>query len=455
MDIPGLLVESYIYALDNKTPFGELLDELKHITKRQYKAKIKPLFGDKWDTNKKLIDQAVDVWFDTFERNPLKIPFAFDEKGNIKLRRDVADKLGYNDKSKIKGITIGNGSLKIGKYISTRDQELATCILWNRIVRFNSKDKLNDLEEIRKAVAEDSGIDKTGKTIDLDDSWCNSCALQISAIKKYITSQGWDWREYCASRYDDKSDKNSGPAGREYAQFVRNYIATCESEYKVGISKDTYDPSDIILVRRGAVENWEDKAGDALSYVQALIKKTAGKPYTEMHDIYRETFKKGDIIGISLKKINESPRYDVFNIGADKATVKVTSVNFEGFSHERGSENITGCSYGCPGDYKFSETSDPESKDPTEGIKENVMYVTCRSFSGKKDLDIDIKAEAGPALGKVPRDLWRSLLDVDNTFSEDNIKLIASKLSDEETMTKLIQGGIKNGPWCLPFVLVH
>ena len=83
------------------------------------------------------------------------------------------------------------------------------------------------------------------------------------------------------------------------------------------------------------------------------------------------------------------------------------------------------------------------------------MYVTCRSFSGKKDLDIDTKAETGPALGKVPPELWRKLLGVTDKYSESNIELIASKLNNEDTMTKLIQGGIKDGPWCLPFVLIH
>lgn len=450
------IFESYIYALDDKTPFGELLDELKHITPSKYKARIEPLFGDKWTKPdiKVLVDTAINIWFNKFAHNPLKIPFAFDEHGNIKLRRDIAEEMGYGNKSAVHGINIGNGSLKIGKYISTRDQELATVILWNRMVRFNGDDVLDSLDKIKKVVAQDSGIDKSGNTIDLDDSWCTSCALQISAIKKYIESRGWDWREYAATRYDDKSDKNSGPAGREYAQFVRNYIAACESEYNVGVSKDTYDPSDIILVRRGAVD-WDEKANSAVSCVQKLIKDTAGKTYTEMHDIYREVFKRGEIIGISLKKITSSPKYDVFNVGEDKSKVNISKIEPVQYSRARGQQSISGFSYRCPGDYEFSETSDPEAKDPTKGISENAMYVTCRSFSGKKDLDIDIKAETGPALGKVPRELWRKLLGVTNKYSESNIELIASKLNNEDTMTKLIQGGIKNGPWCLPFVLIH
>lgn len=449
------IMESYIYSLDREHQFGDpdIQSTLKHITKQKYIDTVQGLMtAEQWEKYAQLVHDATDIWFNDFGKDPACIPFTFDENGNFKIRRAVGEKLGYEGGRSKGGVTCGNRSLKLGKYISTKDQETATVLLWNRIVKHDEEAfDLDNIDGIKEAISMMSG-----GAIDLDSAWAKSCALQINAIKKYIEKNGWDYREYVASRYGD--DMGTNTCGSEYAEFVKIYIDACcaSEEHKVGTSKDTYDPSDIILVRRGKVEH-DENGNSGTSKVAELLSGLGGMDYTKIHSKYRdEFFKKGEIIGISLKKIDANPKYDLFNVEQGTAKVNVRAVEkdgVDGFSRGKNGK-ITGAKFKCPGNYKFSETSDPEG-DGTDPIKENIMYVTLRSFSAGKDLDIDIHAQTGPALGKVPRDLWRTLFNVNSKYSEENIKLIAEKMEGEDTMTKIIEGGIKNGPWCLPFVLVH
>lgn len=447
------ILESYIYTIDKEHQFGDpiIQDAIKHISKAEYLKYLENMFGDKFnDPNiNSIIQKAVDVWFDDFGHDPAAIPFAFDENGNVKIRKIVGEKVGFAYKQTKHGITCGNGSIKLGKYISTSDQESATVILWNRIVRHNDSTDLDNWQGIIDAVHTFSGA--SGKAIDLDEAWAKSCALQINAIKKYIESMGWDWKEYCASRYDDDKYAGSGEIGKLYAKFVSNYIECCKDELGVGASKDTYDPSDIILVRRGEIE-WDEQNNEGISILESLVNKTKGKTYEEIHKIYKEMFMSGKIIGISLKKVTGSPKYELFNVGKGSAITNIANIDTK-FSQDSSKKKVTGGSATCTGKFKFSDVSDTD--DATKDMTENQMIITCRSFSGGKDLDIDLKAPTGPALGKVPRDGWRSLLKTKNDFSEDTIRYIIGQLEDKKIAEQVIELGIKNGPWCLPFVLIH
>lgn len=449
------ICESYCYTVDYENQFCDdsvqrTLSKLN--TKEAYIDVLRKMFGKnkkyKWESVKDIVVRAVDKWFDELNHEAIDIPFAFDEAGNCKLRRKVAELIGQTKTSN--KIQVGNGSIKLSKYISTESQELATCYVWNHMVQNRHVQKDLDLEKITKTVP--FVIDE-----ELSSSWIKSVAAQIQAIMRFIEGMGWDWSEYYMARFGGSGKKQAqySEVGKAYAKFINGYIAQCikDPDINVGSQKDTYDPSDVILVRTGSVKS--PTGDEAVDYVQDLLSQTAGKDYAEQYKIRKKSFLDGNIIGISLKKVSGSSRFELFNVGSENSEDKISISNIVASDQMSKEEQLTGCKLDVTGTFKFSDMTDPTTKSAEDEIQQNELLVTCRSFSRGKSLDIDIKAKTGPSLGKVPRDAWRTALGVDSSFSVENIDLIKTKLQDKDIMTSVIQSGIKNGPWCLPFVLIH
>lgn len=423
------MLEAFDYTLDNSREFYIIIQDgdLDKLTPESYKKIVLSLSKVKTSDFEKLVDDATKIWFNKFKKSPIDIPFCFNEKGDVKLRINIAKELGYSHGEKIAGATVGNGSVKLGKSIKTADQEQATCFLWNRFVECNGELDLDNIQDIQATIKDMGGIELT-------EDWVRSCAYQINTIKSYLDEQGFNYLEYKAGRFGDPKFTYA----KKHEEFVKKYVSLCK-DFKVGSQKDTFDPSDIIIANTKHEAAWSQMM--------------AGKTYQELHKAYVEIFEKGWIIGISLKKITADPSFSLFNIGEGKNKVTVKSVGDPKFTTGRGSKEKTGIKLVASGTFKFSETSAPD--DPEEPIEETKMNIACRSFSGGHDLDIDITATTGPALGKVPRDAWRNLLGVDNKYTQDNLDIISDKLNNKNTIQKLIEAGVKNGPWCLPFVLVH
>lgn len=432
---------AYIYTLDLNRQLYEILqgNEIQSLTPDKYKNIVFNLAPKNLSNNsefKDLVDRAVDVWFDKkLDKNPAYIPFCFNSKGGIKLRLVVAKELGYSHGEVVAGVTVGDGSVKLGKHVSTEDQETATCVLWNRFVKSNI-DLDSNPKELMEIINKDSGLD-------LDEAWSKSCALQIKAIVKYLESQKLNPNDYRAARFGDKNFSMA----KLHESFLNSYINVCASndDTNVGKKKDSYDPSDIILV------NEKTDASGKLSSLAGL------SDWNAMHTGYKELFVNGDVIGISLKKVAGSAHYELFNIGEGTSKVVINSIDvnfqYEGRGKKR-TDKKTGVYAIITGKFDFNQTSAPEDSD--DGISESKVKLTCRSFNSGKDLDMDVTGESGPSLGKVPRDVWRSVFKTDNNFSEETLDYIADKLKNgKDSVKRVIEAGIKNGPWCLPFVLVH
>lgn len=438
------IFESYDRCIDKATDFRDAVEKLKNMTAEEYGNTILELTNRASD--KKfvgLVQAAAEKWKE-LGGNPVDVPFALEFVGtavHIKLRRAVADALGITDSDlkDLTGVKVGNGTLKLGETISTSSQERATCILWNRMASLDLLDKATP-DEV-KATIENELLDDKGEKVSVPADWVTSCIKQCMAIRQYLDRKGKKPNDYVASRFNEGS--NSGDFARIYKQMVDAYKSKFTEDLEnppLGNSKDTYDPSDIILIHKGAEER-----------LKQIIKLPT---YPEIYKAYMELFLSTEVLGISLKKITGSPKYEVFNISEDirlRTTKAVSELYLNKDKKEYGGVRIH-----CKGNYNLRNMSDPEDTDRPEG-NESEIVITARSFDGGRTLGFEIKDKTGPSLGKVPVDTFKSLLELKDTkFTQDMLKYIQKALNRNPKMAnELIQAGMKCGPWCLPFLLVH
>lgn len=431
---------SYIYTINLKEPFFDIEDKATGMNKDEYVDAICSIKSKGNEDFKKFVGLCFDAWITEYNQEPQDIPFRFNASGGTKLAR-VYKKLLGGEKQTIGGIKIelGNGSVGKNLKIKTENQETATCLVWNAMVSDAHKEGFNitNTEQVKDIVGSIG--------IEFPKSWILSFQKQCQAIYNFIEKNTNNSPiNYRAVRYD--ADDANTKVGKKYAEFVKLYIKKCEPDI-VNIPKDNYDPSDIILYTEGA-ETVLDK-------LIAFANSTDDS--TEINNKYKElAFDTRIIIGTSLKKITgTSGRAEFFNIGEGSEVAVVNSIKVD--SHSETSTKIT-----ATGRFNFSGISDPES--PETPIEESTIILELRSFG--KYTGMDCKSDKGPSLGKVPVRKWTSLLKV-NSAQKSNLKLSCKKFAElgekgesgNATVLKqiqeLIQWGIKSGPWCLPFVLVH
>jgi hypothetical protein len=171
----------------------------------------------------------------------------------------------------------------------------------------------------------------------------------------------------------------------------------------------------------------------------------------DMIEAYRELFNKNLMFGISLKKCSGKGSYELFNLGRQSdGSVRVTKVeNWRDKTHSSANQS----QLKVMGSFNLSGISDPD--DPEKHIQEKEVLVTLRSFGGSNAMDV--KETSGPAIGKVPVRMWTSALKVQEKDLEGAIKKFDEFVDKKhyKELADLIAGGMKNGPWCLPFVLIH
>jgi hypothetical protein len=88
-------------------------------------------------------------------------------------------------------------------------------------------------------------------------------------------------------------------------------------------------------------------------------------------------------------------------------------------------------------------------------FKTKTIIVTMRTF-GSGSMDIDIKEEnAICPIGKCPRYIWNKFRS--KYLEVDEVSVFKSLYDNEnwDYLRDVISGGMKNGPWCLPFILIH
>lgn len=428
---------------------------LNNISQADYEDAIVSAMPNCDDKDKDVISTATKVWFDS-DKQLENIPFAFNQNKKLKLRLAVAKAMGYvrGDKP-TSHIEVGDGTISLGEGITTADQERATVQCWNRMA------KLDNLEgdfDINKPEDIKSACQSVG--IDLPDSWVKSCTNQCIGLESFLHQHGAkDAAKYRATRYGEAD--NVGKFGEIYGDFVEAYANAAEQskwdkEFKGRISKDNYDPSDIIIYK-----------GDVASATACLKQCKALLPdWVAARNKYLEFFMKSkDIMGVSLKKVSGKANVEYFNIGEDGGVCKTNSIVDIRYSHERGSKyksddptDSTGCIVIVKGNYKFDGVTSLKDSDKFEGIDESEIALNIRSFGS---MGMDVKqvhaGKLGIALGKVPVRFWTQRTGITSNNPHECAIQFAEwvKKAELSDINYLIQEGVKAGPWCLPFVLIH
>lgn len=447
--IPINEASGFVFTIDYDNPLSDICDKVENMSKNDYIDTVLKMAGKKGNNKdfQELVNRAVDTWFE-MGHELLDIPFAFNQNGHIKLRMAVASKLNYSHKeSVIPGVVVGDGTISLGPKITTDEQESATVICWNRMVKAarskNDGFDINNPDDVRDIVASIG--------ISLPKDWVKSCQIQCVAIFEFLKQQGIKKVEnFQATRY------GKGDIGKLYADFVQKYANTAEQSkwdngYDGRISKDNYDPSDIILYKGNVAT-----AGGVLSNLESYVQ---AKGWEAARDLYKKHFLKGDIMGISLKKVHDPCKVEYFNINKGGAVVHINSIDGVRFSKGKKTGTESGCQVFVNGKFKFDGITDPENSEEFETISETKLVIELRSFG---DVGMDVKQvhnnKPGIALGKVPVRFWRRDLGTQSNDVAECAKLFGEWAQDNTNTSKLenlIKEGIKAGPWCLPFVLIH
>lgn len=380
--------------------------------------------------------------------------------GNIKIdkyefscvKKEGTDRIIYcenivnSKKQHIKVFELGTGS--IGK-IKTEEQEQATVSIWNYLI----DNDINILQnENRYKTIEDSVSDLTD-AIKMDPTWIKSCVRQIEQIKAFLTDNRKipeeQIKNYRAIRYGYKDPENKNDkVAQAHELFLKKYLnLVAKANDYSGARKDNYDPSDILI--------YDSTKEDQIAGVFANLMNEMMTDTSEVFNKYKNLFNKNLLFGISLKKISSNPSFELFNIERNGGTIKdyvCKNIKID-FCGDAGQGALARLS----GDFDFKGIANPEN--PDEHLETKELKVSIRTF-GSGNIGIDIAETKGPALGKVPVNIWRKLLDVNDHADLQTCKNKFKKEFNKENpnidvIKEIIVAGVKSGPWCLPFVLVH
>lgn len=356
----------------------------------------------------------------------------------------------YIGETKKKKIAL-TGSGSIGR-VKTAHQELATCYIWNAFA-----ESLKEQDDTTFKMNEDEikGIIEVIST-DFNKSWIKSFQEQISAILEFLAFRGISTpqqiSQYRAARYggtdyvDDDGEERFFKTGKAHADFVNEYMKVI-SDQGERVQKDNYDPSDILLYVPG------EGVLQELNKMKSECKKLAAAEDgpAQIVETYRKLYNENKLFGLSLKQCTGKGSFELFNINAQsKDSVQIKSVQKVGTG-----ENYTKLE--VHGSFNFSGVPDPDGSGGH--LVEDTVLCTFRSFGSANGMDV--MKTTGPALGKVPARMWRAKLDIKETGKEEELREGIAALAEYtdkkhwNDLKELLQGGIKNGPWCLPFILIH
>ena len=358
------------------------------------------------------------------------------------------DSISYNIKGGSKKLIIKyNGSIfaetgagSIGR-VNTESQETATCVVFNSVVKElkNNPEFKYDYEFIKDCIKDISE--------DFDSEWVESFYKQIQGIMGYLVDVcHCDPTQYKLERYGGSKKFNDWKLSKTYQKFIQKYTKCFKDS-----QKDNWDPSDIILFRVDQESNIES---NFTAWMEGLNNEIAA---AEAKDKLKKTYyTTKDIIfkGISLKKIGrkKKPEVDIYNIGQD------SKVNVNGF--KIGSITNKSINLYVTGKFNFGNILDPN----ISSDKENEVKLCMRTFgSGQVGVDVCIAQSGEPSLGKCPVNVWQNILGEYGLTQniKKSVQLFSDLLENNsqeqiiEDLESMIKGAIKNGPNCLPFILLH
>ena len=380
-------------------------------------------------------------------------------------------------KKRVEICRLGNGSR-----VNTASQEQGTVVLWNEFVRsaetLESDLEANDYEFIKVNLKELS------KDLIQDTSWLKSYKAQLIALVHFLEKKGLNPLDYRAFRYSETNEIYPGvtKVSNAYKKFQDIYKTQIKKQYDHEVvSRDNFNPTDIILFKIGEdVISDIDKLTDLASQLGKENSSLAS-----LYELYQNLYKKNILFGVSLKKIDTGTgKVEPFNINKDDPsshTVEIKKVHMQSEDKKRNQLRFQ-----CTGTFNFSGTVDPRTVDtnPTD-LETKTIDLCLRDYGGARGAGLDARFGKEAILGKVPRYKLVHWLNPShnthtNAFLESfwqrfaNVSLKEIQESDEvykraietaeqnlnqdsvkKELESLVASAIKNGPWCLPFVLSH
>lgn len=356
----------------------------------------------------------------------------------------------------------------VGNRVSTKDQETATCLVWNSLMYI--------LKDINTEVDRDL-IDNIVSKIsnNFDNDWKFNFYNQYESIKKllqkYYHIDDSDIHKFRLRRYGDSIDdsilqkelsdtyeediENSQKLVNTYKEFVDTYCRSINRIFDSKSNKDSYDPSDVILFRTDSISDNISKLNNLID----ILKDATEEELNKVHSDFIDIFYKGDLslAGISLKKLTGSGRVELVNVGSGINTISVSSIDRVNISDSYKTMNII-----LSGNFKLGNTAFDDNTSSKEEF--NKLRLNIRSKGRYIMMDtmlLDGRKET--SLGKCPIDIWLDVFNMKNTSRTSNnisnvISSIHKQLEDNDILEKLeicIEASLKKGPWCLPFIIIH
>lgn len=328
----------------------------------------------------------------------------------------------------------GNGSIKS---ITTAEQETAFCEIWNKLCE-------NDVELT-------SGWVKTiiGDLANyVDNDWIHTWTTTANAIIGYLSGAEKNPKDYIAVRVGD--NKNS--IGEKHNQFVHNYAKRVVGK---SVKKDIFDPSDVILYYKPKETNIKKTLGELIEGINKIDVSATSDIKQQYYDGLVGNF---IYVPISLKKLSSKNKHNISILNCTVNSGGTGSVN-KFMIHNM--ENKNQINVMCTCNLCFNGLTDENGEEITSV---HMVNVTMRSFDKNNSVDIDVTLNHKniPTLGKCPRETWRKYLNLTKSNKmEDSLAAFNEFLSTKEekevksALKDIIQGAIKQGPNCLPFILIH
>lgn len=342
--------------------------------------------------------------------------------------------LYYNDgKKDIKVMETGKGS--IGR-VQTAVQEKSTCAVFNSFVELADDDinKMNDLIYIRNIISDIFSVEVE----DMDNSWISSFGKQVKALVSYLASNGLNPADYRLTRYGEKDD-----VAKAYTNMIRSYADVNKSDKNDRASKDTYDPSDVILYKKDNINDIIKYCKSGRSIDDYIGDNGIKTNYTD------KLFLNHICMGVSLKKITKnSGSADLFNVSGKSTVMSVNEFNII----KESPKNIT---VSCIGNFNFDNLTDDSGNDID---KERNIHITLRTFGyGITAMDVKINETGECSLGKCPVNIWRSMIKCNSKDIKQCTKAFSEflKTASNNDIMNIIKYAIKEGPHCFSFILLH
>lgn len=383
-----------------------------------------------------------------------------------------------------------------GVKVTTRDQEVTTCVLFNTLVG-----ELKSLDEFDNLVNETNNkenISRIKSIISLisnkyDNSWVRSFMYQMQAVSNIIKEENniSNFKKLKMERYGGDKNYDDWNLSKLYSSVISSYSS------KLYMQKDSLDPTDVILFNIDNENDISNILKNSLNHIKdtpvdtdnhnadyANFKKEFLKLYnvdvTDNEHINNIFFK-----GISLKKLSGGYKIDKFNITENTKFIFNSLEEAGNFKYHEADKTVfcivKGKIENKENNSHIIASESMNMPDEQQEIKTDVLYrykICLRTNGNKIACDVaqckrnDNKSyTTGPSLGKCPVKVWNDILKqfIDEkeykiSPNSSDIKIYKSAFSkmcdlpnNELTsiLNDMITSAIKCGPNCLPFIIIH